>query len=343
MKVLITGVTSRMIGSTRLRYDYLSNVSLIKKALELSGHEVEVRKVSVEETDVADKYDCALVGLAHIYSLGAGYYPEATNILAKFQERAALYCDDWACVGLGETLRGVLRGWDRYLNWRKYPHDKYYLDQMQDVIEGVVRGSAPEYPGSYCQWPMLLPIFSWGDVREFMRDNLQFHGQILEGFDPTSLYETPSFEGTLPSRRYKQWTLAVLQNHDQWLKKLGLEWPVITMGNKRKGEPVLPESKVVQAYANSWGVMAPKYPKAGTGWWRVRYVHAADTRSIMLCDPEDGKHIGPSFEIPAHMIEKMSTVDLCALSENQRNEFYSHVPSPDKVAAQVNAFIGQIL
>jgi hypothetical protein len=191
---------------------------------------------------------------------------------------------------------------------------------------------------------MLLPIFHWGDVEQFMHGNLQFDDgrQVLQGFDPTTLYITPDFKPVEPEKRYRQWTLAVLQNHDHWLKKLGLEWPVITMGNKRKGEPVLPEAKVVQHYAENWGVMAPKYPKAGLGWWRVRYVHSADTQSILLCDKEDGEKIGPSYTVPAHLIEKMSLSDLIALSQAQRKEFYAGAPSPDKVADTVDKFIRRL-
>jgi hypothetical protein len=337
MKVLITGVTSRMIGSTRLRYDYLSNVSLIQKALEIAGHKVEVRKVDLDEKDVSKNYDVALVGLAHIYSLGAGYYPQATRVLHEFGERAALYCDDWACVGLGETLKGVLRGWDRYLNWRKYAITKEQEVIMHDTIAKIARGA--DGSEGHCAWPMLLPMFSWGNIRQFMEGNLQFEGQKLEGFDPTSLYITPGTNKVEPRDRKLIWTLAVLQNHDQWLKKLNLRWPVLSMGNKRKGEQVLSEKDVVQHYANNWGVLAPKYPKAGTGWWRVRYVHAADTGAIMLCDPQDGEQIGLSYEVTGAQVEAMKTKQLLELANSQHKDFFKHVLPPELIADQVSKFV----
>jgi hypothetical protein len=330
MRVLITGVTARMIGSTRLKYDYLSNVSLIEKALRLAGHEVTTAKVPLD-LDVRNNFDVALVGMAKIHSLGAGYFPEACKILDDFGHRAIMYADDWAFVGFGEGVRGALKDFSKYLEWRKYPHESVHLDTMEKVLRKIVHGRS--------WWPIMLPIFGWGDPSKFLQGNIELPSEAICGFDPSRLYEMPTFEDCEPGQRDYEWVMAAFGKHDHWINKLNLQWPVTYYGNKRQDQEVLTETQIIQRYASRWGILAAKYPKVGCGWWRVRYIHAAVTGSVLLCDKEDGIPIGPSYCTPVSVIESSSADQLKELADSQSKELSAHLPSVREVVEQIDSFV----
>jgi hypothetical protein len=337
VRILITGVTARMVGSTRLRYNYLSNVSLIEKALRLAGHQVDVRKVPLHEQNVTSQYDVALVGIASPFSLGAGQFPEAMKVLMSFGKKAALYADDWSIVGAGETIRGCVKGFDQWLKWRNFAH----TNEQDEARTKLALMSIGDVQG--CGWPMMVPMFGWGDKVKFMEDNFMLNEDQICAFDPTTLYNMPQFIPAEPDEKSTQWIMAALGKHDVWLKKLGLRWPVVSYGNKRQEQQVLTEDQVIQVYAENWGVLAAKYPKAGTGWWRVRYIHAAEVGSILLCDPEDGYHIGPSYCTLPEVIEKSSDDALAELAAKQKEELYSHSESVPDVVAKLDAFVKGLL
>src|SRR4051812_9149910 len=95
MKILFTGFTSRTIGSDRNQYDYTSNVFVLKRALELAGHTVEARAVSIEEDPCIDEdYDCAVVGIAACQGMSSRYKIGAMWALHKFGSRAGIFPSD---------------------------------------------------------------------------------------------------------------------------------------------------------------------------------------------------------------------------------------------------------
>jgi hypothetical protein len=95
------------------------------------------------------------------------------------------------------------------------------------------------------------------------------------GYDPTALLPRIDFEPT--KRRRRAWTLAALGNRESWMKKIALRWPIERIGYPEKR---IEESAVAQRYAETRGMIVPRYKHCRSGWWRPRYAYAAQTRTI---------------------------------------------------------------
>ena len=57
MKILMTGMSARSVGSTKIRYDFFNVPDLLMRVLTDEGHEVHMRVVDVDESDDLAEYD----------------------------------------------------------------------------------------------------------------------------------------------------------------------------------------------------------------------------------------------------------------------------------------------
>jgi hypothetical protein len=182
--------------------------------------------------------------------------------------------------------------------------------------------------------PLLAPFFNWGTgpdsffgvARE--RLNATFHT-----WDPSPWVFLPDGVTVAPWPRERHWVLASLQNHDRWVKKLGVEWPIIQYGGVKKGgggiraggpDKVVPEADVVRAYASAAGVLSPPYKSAGSGYWRVRFNYAALAGAVMYPGLKDGEQIGPSFTNDMADIEAADDYELNELAARQYQQLSAH-------------------
>lgn len=319
MKILMTGCTARMVGSQRVAIDYLTVGQLIVMILEKLGHTVTWR--AVEPGDDVSGYDLCLVGWAPLLSIGSGRAPGCAWALNQYPDRSVLYAEDWSFGGFGKINSGIIKtteSWRKFLKWRSWKYEERYLNILRETLQSLT-------PAASCPWPVAVPAYSWGDHGLIFENNLNCD---VWDYDPSCLVPRIPFEPTQSLQRSKAWVLSQLSDQTAWLKKLKLTWPVQAYGNKRLGQPVLDEKELLGVYAQNWGMLSSKYGKmTGSGWWRVRYLHAGWVGAIMYCDSIDGSRISESYCLDSTEIENLDQAGLIALARRQEEDFHQHLPT----------------
>jgi len=293
MKILITGYTNRMFGSTKLRRDYVTFSFLLEDILKEMGHEVE-RKLVKFGDEVTYVYDYAFCGVAPLSSITAGRVPETHYVMDSLPGRHCIYADDWSFCGYGNSIRYSLKRWEDYLDYKKFPYTPEILADTKISLESLVTISNP-----WNNAPVLAPMFPWGDHDFLMREN---YSAKLHTIDPSQWVRYPSISIPTKFNRTKQWVMAALSNHSSWVKKQRFGFPVVYVGNKNLGE-ILTEDQTIKLFANSFGVLSTGYPSAGSGWWRTRYLNAAWAETPIYSDYRDASIMGKSFQGSAQEFE----------------------------------------
>lgn len=334
MKILLTGFTTRMAGSERIRYDYVTSVSVLKDALTRAGHQVEQRTVRVGES--LKGYDAALVGLCPPNSLTARFIFGSFWTLNAMNRRVALYADDWSIINVQNAIRTMLK---------VYPDRLFRLENRVDrdvaqearylpIWQGILQNLAGE-----CSWPILLPLFSWGKPEVLLDGVLKTRGLV---YDPTA-YHLENYTERASEPRERRWVLATLQDHSSWVDKQRFTWPVLTMGNRRRGEPFQPEAKIFELYTRSWGVLSPLYPKNGSGWWRHRYLMAAQAGAVLYADPKDARHIPcRHYQVSRAHLEAAADDELAAIAAGQREFLLQSAWRRDQVIEALDTYVREL-
>lgn len=331
MKILMTGFTARHVGSTRLRYDYLNIPRMLAATLRELGHEVEQRRVTPGEQ--LRGYDLALVGIIPPNKLVATYQYGALWTLRVMESRALLFPDDWTIVGLRSGLRVV----SDQLKASDFRLDRPNKDRAIRLRKQLYR-TLDLLAGPNCPWSVLVPLFGWGNIKELLAEVLDANAYT---WDPSSLVSPSRSLPRGPGPRLRRWILGSLANHEPWVRNLKLRWPVRYYGNAKLNQHVLPEVVLIEEYANCWGVLAPRYPKVGCGWWRVRYLHAVWARSVLYCDRADAVKIGPSYELPSN-VEELTDAKLAEIADRQREELNRTIASRASVLDRLDMITKEV-
>jgi hypothetical protein len=320
VKILITGFTSRMINSQRTAMTYLTAEPLLREILSKQlGHDVDHRRVTPGED--LSKYDLAILGICGIQTPAAAAANAAGTAWAfqKVKSRL-LFCGDWTIEDAGHDFRQALNQWENFSAFKKYSAED--SNRVRAMLEGV----------SAERLTMLAPFFPWGNHeliltnwnRNTKKEN--FPSTTLCAWDPSPFCELPMLE--LPKEKARQWVYATLQNHDKWIdaRQKGLKWPVV----RREKENKISEDDLLKEYAQSWGILAPGYKCAGSGWWRARFNHAAQYRTIMACDPADYAVMGTPYKISPHETELLSAEQLEGKSSGQQEWFNANISTQEQ-------------
>lgn len=161
-------------------------------------------------------------------------------------------------------------------------------------------------PESLCEHTWIAPLFPWGDTKA-----MGLPVENIIAWDPSPLYEMPAVHQMSWDRRKTEWYNASLSKeaHD-WATAQNLSWPIHSVGGKSLGQPRILESDVVWQYGSYKGVLCPTYRHAGSGWWRVRYLHAAHAGCVLGGDPKELGVIDPSYAYTLRELENMDDEQL---------------------------------
>jgi hypothetical protein len=375
VKILFTGFTSRTIGSDKNQYDYMCNVDVLRRALELAGHTVDARSVSLETDPCIDEeYDVALVGVAACQGLSSRYKLGACYVLDKFGKRAGIFPSDGKNVYVFPgSVRTCLTG----SHGARTPLEYFFFGQleaeqfldaefananMKDVFQRVLENLPHDERNPKCAWPVLIPTFTWGNPDVYAR---HFGGRVSV-WDPTNIAIPMQFtpmeiscnDGRLPwadpmlsqpYQRQRAWVLSTLQSQDGWLKKQACKWPVVTVGNKRKarageGDGYIPEKQLItEYYGKYWGHLAFGYPLADGGWWRMRYVHAGMAGIVTCTDDENSRRMPEAYRYSRIMLERWSDEKLEEVASNQWLQLMDAAASQDQAVAAVDKFVKELV
>ena len=303
MKILITGVTSRMYNSQRLKNKYVTCEAILPRVLEALGHTVHHR--AVETGEDLSGYDLAFLGVTHLTSFTSSHAAQTGYALTKIKRRV-LFCGDWSIEKAGSMTRNALEHWERTA---KFLHKAFkYTAEELSYAQLLARNFA------YQDVPLVAPFFPWGQHDLILGTNLP-KAKLLT-WDPTPFVDLAAVEVPAKERR---WIYGALQENP-WLRGQRTHWPVTVHDTDNR---VL-EDQLVAEYASSWGVLGAPYKTAGSGWWRVRFNHAAHVGSVMICGPKDSAPMGSAYQKSISEVESMSDAELQSTAQQQREWLFEN-------------------
>lgn len=238
-----------------------------------------------------------------------------------------LYLTDWAFAKASAEFRSIAKAGEEYFfktigGKPQYNEDPAKLREAAPLLLDVCHQYNDPNSTLWKRAQVLVPRYTdWGDV-QIVQDLLLTQKPVLT-FDPT-----PSFVGYLntdpqwydiPSieHRKKQWILPSLLKDDTWLDKQNLLWPVQRFGPKGF-EVLASERDVHREYTKSVGALCPPYYHEGSGWWRSRWIHSAQARSILLAGEKDSRAIGFPVYQAGWRYEEMTNWSLQRVADDQR-------------------------
>lgn len=352
MKILMTGMSARSVGSTKVRYDFIALSDILHSALEELGHEVDRRVVSTDPADTLDEYDKVLILVNWVSSLSSMHVHEAGLAMARAGDRAIYYVDDWRTESLGDDIDHHV---SRDIGWTNHTgrFRKDYYDKLDGITTMVIREQYLRLIGKAADrnepLPLMIPQHPWGDITRYLDVSKQPLNVKPYVFDPSPFVTIPEGVTRLRKGRPRNWVLATLQNHDRWLKKLDNEWPILQLGGaKKRGggvrvkgmSPVVPERDVIAAYGHNRGMLVAPYKNAGSGWWRPRYTYALEQGAVVYVGAdEDAAALGDSFDLNIKEIESLNDRALDKLVEEQREDFLLWQPSREDVLQTIDAYV----
>ncbi len=321
MRIFMTGMAARGIGSTKVRHSIVSLPNVIADALRELGHEVTHQRAL--GTDVTE-FDQVWVQLGWASSLSSTYVVECGLAMAA-AERAGIpvvrFVDDWRSQWLADDIAAHVesaKGWHRHTKlWTVRSGDYAKLSdadiaRVREAYMAPIRGAS-----------LVVPLMRWGDYSKFDVSRRERLSDVV-AFDPQPIVAPTQPEWLQDERRLRRWVVASLQDHDPWVARLNLSWPVLRLGGTKKGTggvqlqggggKVIPEAEVIQHYADGWGVLSPEYISAGSGYWRTRYDQAMNAGAIIWPGAADAEAIGGTFSgLTPNDIENMNTDQLTHL------------------------------
>lgn len=349
MKILMTGMSARSVGSTKIRYDFVALSDLLHNALEELGHEVDRRVVRIEESDTLDEYDRVLILVNWASSLSSMHVHEAALAMRRAGDRAVYYVDDWRTESLGDDLDHHVKrdhGWAHHTQrFRKDLYAKLTPEQVGHARNALLKLIMPSISDPL---PLLVPQHPWGAIENYLRVSKVPLNVEAHAFDPSPLVELPEGVTSLRKGRPRRWVLATLQNHDRWLKKLGNEWPILQMGGVKKSggglhantKAVFPEKNVVEAYGFNRGMLVAPYKNDGSGWWRPRYTYALEQGAVVYVGgDEDAYALGDNFNFEIGDIESLSDSELDRLAAAQRATFLLWQPTREETMKRIDELV----
>jgi len=228
---------------------------------------------------------------------------------ALSQPHAVAVIDHWNVYGLWDRLAREL---SRSEGW--------VAETVLALLRGKVRTAVCAFP--------------WGD-RNGLIPNAWF-------FDPSWMMTQPMLYNSKEKER-RAFVLATYESHREWLAKQRLPWPLEERGRKAHGRQSASLPEVIQLYKTCWGAVVPPYERhVGSGYWRCRYVHMAQCRSLFWLDPRDAAPMDPTFRTDKADLANMNDEELEELAETQSRWFFSSVWSAQRFIEETNLFLGKV-
>lgn len=285
-KALLTGSTPIQVGSKKTQLQIVTAAAAWREALTDLGYDVDHRAVTPGE-DLSG-YDAAVACLNKPNSIASSYFYGALWALTSHPHAIAAV-DDWQTDELVSGIRTVSRCEERAFRLVK--------NEIEPRVKARLFSALGEMNAKRWPWPVVAPVLGEGDV-----SLLKLPAGVV-AIDPTRYAHRYPLAPKI--RRENRWVLASLLN-----KPLpdGLSWPVAKYGFQDRGIggcqrkagdeawPRVPEPELMAVYQGAAGVLSPPHPHAGSGWWRVRYLMAADAGCVLSGDLAEARCLGEPYE-----------------------------------------------
>lgn len=311
MKILLTGMTAATCGKGN-RLGIINASGLLPLMLREMGHEVDQRVVDIGED--LSVYDTIVCGVASPLSMTAGCkYPALYAISNAYRAgcRLGFFVDDWRLRTIKHNFRTCQRLPSRlvrdfFKNCRGW---EWACEHIDDELLGVINAMCDR------PWPpTLVPLMSWGDYSQITQ-------HVPEGsmrpFDPSCYVAPVTWDTTHKERR---WVDAALIAKGQGAElTCEVTWPRVEFMSGRDGNKI-PETEVVRHCASARGVISRTHREIdGSGWWRVRYIYAAQTRCVLAANSRrELMGLGDAYVADIPTVEAMTDAELDDAAAAQR-------------------------
>lgn len=327
---LITGFTARMVNSDKIRYDYATSVAVLKKVLVDLGYDVVHQPIKYGEP--LDQYDVIFYGISLPMSFASKYLKETCHVFSS-GKKVILYCDDWSIEKFGEQINQCVDEFEKFIKFFKLSNPKITLEQEASISHMFVK--LKDHQEDYT---LLTPAFKWGDITKLSNPKFKFK---LAPYDP-SPYIFDAKELPVNPSKQRKWILGALQkDNTNFVKKCKFKWPVEWYGNKRQGV-FISEKELEKKYDESYGVICLPYQIKGSGWWRVRYYHAAQHKNILINHKKDAEVMDKSFTHNVSYIESMTNEELKELANKQSEYVFKNIATKEEVKERVKQAIERV-
>jgi len=302
------------------------------------GHEVDWRPVEPAEAELSSSYDVALVGLHCFGALASEYKFGALWTMTQMPHLPIL--QDWRVAKVVQQFDN-----DEYL-WRCQHIDRdsfmrRYFAAMRhgELIENLRRILRRQFN------KVLIPLEDWGDANALRK---RHPANIIYPWNPDPFFPTHEiYRGNAVPTRRREWTCASLSDQREWIKSLGLEWPVHMIQNmetRLKGGAskwrAKPETEVfTEHYSQEWGCLLPYYGRENEvpGWWRGRYKISYEAGTVLYADQRECSL--PSYCIHSEWLEHASTQELSDTAARQRAELEKHWLTKEQSGQQLTSYL----
>ena len=325
MKILFTGSTAKQVcddAHKRARVKRIDDCSIICNSLRKQGFDIDRRRVEWGE-DLSE-YGLAIIGLGPFGSPNTSKQIFKALYAMSAVKNVIVFYEDWKINEVISSYKNMLTEGTlkRHLSKKWSNGSPFYLgvdnpnfntetvkEQIQNVIDG--------------KFDALIPAFDWGNkeiIRKVIKSknifNLDLTPYVLENWDvPLTVEQKP---------KMKKHMLASLASHTRWVDRLNLQWDVDYYGAKSiKSAPLLAtETDVFNKCGEYWSILCPRYPTAGSGWFRIRWIYSAIWKSIIIPNEKDSLALGlPHYD----NIEIMSDDELKHVAEEQAEAILKHI------------------
>lgn len=314
MKLLITGMTNLQAGEiTRRKRDYLSSVFILKDILEKTkGVEVEHRPIQFGEN--LKKYDLVLIGLSDFTSVSC---IRAFHALWATKFPHLFFVNDWKVKPAFTNCR--IEALYKEYTFRRT--GSYYTDEQRAYFKRNKKQVAEMIAKVVNAKTVLAPLFNWGDS-EILHKGTNL--KKIYGYDPSPFLITgplPTASEKIMKAKDKKWICGALYNYEKKVSRWGLEWPVEYYYNKN----YIPEHELINEYKDAVGVISPGYNNAGSGWYRLRFIHALMTNSILFGSQKEVEPLGLAYGGNLADVEECDDRALAKIANAQQQAFMSFV------------------
>lgn len=321
MKVLLTGCTSMQANGAN-RLGIFCCIDAVEKCLREAGYDVDRREVAIGEN--LEVYDRIITTIHSASSISSRHWLRVMWILSQ-REDAICMVDDW-------QTRLIFQEFKRYVEHPEKLFREYNKVKFKDYDKA--NQTSILYKLADFQHKILTPLTGIGDITE-----LGLPTNLVVRIDPSPYFSGYQFNKVNSSDKAPNWVCACLEDKSSWLKKQGFSWNVLEYGNKNKGQERVTEQELTQIYANNWGIISPAHNINKTGWFRVRFLLARDTESILFCDSDEAKCYGDAYNISIKQVEQGMDSDRFKIAEAQRDCLAKLTWSKEKLLKEIENVI----
>lgn len=366
MKILVTGNTPQQCGrGTQMKYGPV--IDLFVRALRDAGVEVDHRILD-PDTSLAE-YDAVWLGMSPINSMSSRYMFGPLEMYGRIVDEGKpclFWIDDWQTQLLNAAFKSILKDPKRLVRepGAVLQDTRYAIDWAREPanLDKIAKGVEYLYSKP---WPKTIaPFYTWGNHLEIFKKHPQVTADNLIEVDPSRYVDWYPITPREDADREHKWVLGILSNQHKWIEDIGVRteplteheqaaldlgdaaalesyrWELFHAGGKAsKAGQRLREPELVQAYAESWGVLSPPYWHVGSGWWRNRFVYAAYAGAVLAGDPREGWPCSSAYGYPVDMIERFSNNQLRELADAQKTALGQQMMTKEQVQTTlVDAF-----